>query len=132
MHTYYDDDADKIDWQGIEDAAYFIGWWLARWGRMNVSQCKEKFGTTRVYCSFGWDSLYSIYRPRHAWIPSWWPHRLDFVISGTILPILNRFVIPIQERLYAWRYGQTIKKWPHLKEEILCGADYPELLRRFQ
>ena len=25
-----------------------------RWGRIAVSDSKSKFGTVRVYCSFGW------------------------------------------------------------------------------
>lgn len=41
MHNWGDDD---VDWQGISEAAYFIGGFLKRWGRVHVTDMKEKFG----------------------------------------------------------------------------------------
>jgi hypothetical protein len=37
---------------------------------------------------------------------------------------------PLQEVLYTLIYKLAIKKWPHLKTEIVCAADYPELLEK--
>lgn len=33
-----------------------------------------------------------------------------------------------QRQVYRASYLEAVKKWPHLKEEILCCADYDELL----
>lgn len=126
--TYHSWEDESVDWAGIEDAAYFIGGWLIRWVRLPVMQMKEKFGTARVYCSFGWSSFYSIWRPQYFWVPNWYPWKLDLRLSPWVLPFLNRVGVPIQEAAYRSRYKAAIKKWPHLKEEILCGADRPELL----
>jgi len=126
--TWHTWDENGVDWTGIEDAAYFIGGWLVRWVRLSVGCMKEKYGTTRVYCSFGWWSFYSIWRPQHCWVPAWWPYKLDLTVSRYLMPLLNRLVVPIQEKAYRFRYKQAVKKWTHLSREILDGADRPDLL----
>lgn len=125
MHSWGD---EGVDWKGIDEAGWFIGGWLRRWVRMGVTQIKEKYGTVRVYCGFGWSTFYEIWRPGYAWAPTWYPWRLDMEISRFIMPILNRIVIPIQKSAYRWRYKKAIQKWPHLKEEILDCADWNEEL----
>lgn len=60
MHTWGD---EGVDWDGINDAAEFIGTELKRRARIGVTQYKEKFGTVRVYCSLGWYNLHSIIYP---------------------------------------------------------------------
>jgi len=125
MHDWSE---ESFDWKGLDDAGWFIGGWLVRWARLSVFQIKEKFGTLRIYCGFGWSSFYSIYRPRHCWISPWWPRRLDLVVSKYLMPVLNKVVIPIQKKLYRYRYKKAVQKWPHLKLEILISADYGELL----
>jgi len=126
MHDWGD---ESIDWKGVDDAAAFIGLWLRKWVRMDVRDYKEKYGTVRVYCGFGWEGVYSIWRPGYVWYPHWWPRRLDFWLSDTIVwCLINRMIIPLQQMAYVWRYQQAIQKWPHLKKEILCCADYSELL----
>jgi hypothetical protein len=126
MHNWGD---ETVDWKGIDDAAHWIGVRLARWGRIHVSQVKEKFGTVRVYCSFGFDSFYGIWRPRHCWVAQWWPWRLDLKVFGWIERYVNKVVIPIQHKLYAYTYAKAVKKWPHLREEILSCADWGELFQ---
>lgn len=128
MHDWSD---ENVDWNGINDAAGYIGYWLRKWVRMDVRDVKEKFGTVRVYCSFGWSSIYSIYRPGYCWYPEWWPVKLDLWL-GYDTPIfkwLNKIIIPIQIRAYRWRYRNAVRKWPHLREEIMCCADHQELLK---
>lgn len=66
MHDWSEKD---VDWLGIHQAACYIGIRIARYGRVNVTQCKEKWGTARVYCSFGWWDLYSVVRPTYVWVP---------------------------------------------------------------
>lgn len=45
--------------------------------------------------------------------------------------LFNRILVPYQCWLYTRVYGQALKKWPHLRLEILCGADYSELLNKY-
>lgn len=126
MHSWGDKD---VDWQGINDAASFIGKGLKRYARISVTQWKEKFGTVRVYCSFGWHGIYTIWRPGYCWYPKWWPMRLDFWLANTWLwDQLNlRVVIPTQKRAYIWWYRKAVERWPHLYREIVSMADYGEL-----
>lgn len=125
MHSWGD---KGVDWKGINDAAYFIAHWLKTWVRMPIQDYKEKFGTVRVYCGFGWYGIYSIWRPSHCWYPKWWPMKLDFWLANTWLwKQLNlRVVIPIQKRAYVWRYRKAVERWPHLYREIVSQADYGE------
>jgi hypothetical protein len=120
---------EGVDWDGLNEAPWFIGGWLRRWMRMHVSDMKEKFGTVRVYCSFGWDSFYSIFYPGYCWIKPWWPNKLDSWLSDQtpILKWLNYGAIPLQKWAYAYRYKKAVQKWPHLYDEIVSGADWGEL-----
>lgn len=118
---------EGVDWGGIDEAARYIGDGLSRWARIHVSQTKEKYGTVRVYCSFGFDSFYGIWRPRHCWIPTWYPWRFDLWISQFVIPLVNLIVMPLQKKYYTHRYSQAVRKWPHLYKEILCDADWAEL-----
>lgn len=113
----------------VDDAAGFIGVGIRRWGRIGVTQWKEKFGTARVYCRFGWSSFYSIWRPHYCWVPKWWPYSLDLTVSRYLMPVLNKIVVPIQTHIYRWFYRRAIQKWPSIKKEIIYGADFPELLK---
>lgn len=118
---------EKFDWRGLNDAGYYIGDWLRKWVRMPVRDIKEKFGTLRIYCSFGWSSFYTIWRPSYMWVPKWWPYKLDLALSCHIMPVLNKIVVPIQQKAYVWRYKKAVEKWPHLRDEIVCCADWGQL-----
>lgn len=118
-----------IDFKGIEEAASWIGSHLVRWGRVNVTQTKEKYGTARVYLYFGWHQFHSITHPRYVFnqYPKWlW--NLDCTVGSKLIGLMNPIIIPYQQFLYKRAYKLAIKKWPHLRLEILNGADYPELL----
>jgi len=45
-----------------------------------------------------------------------------------ILPF-SYMVLPYQKWLYRRLYGMAVKKWPYLRREILCAADYADLLQ---
>jgi hypothetical protein len=125
MHQWGD---EGVDWDGINDAGRYIGYWLKKWVRMDVRDVKEKFGTVRIYCSFGWQGVYSIWRPGYCWYPKWWPIKLDFWITDTkLFSLLNRFVVFVQVNAYVWRYKKAVQKWPHLYNEIVSCADHGEL-----
>lgn len=95
---------------------------------MGVSQTKEKFGTVRVYCHFGWDSIYGIFYPRHVWVKKWWPYRLDLTMSSLLCRLLNIIVVPYQKIIYRLAYKQALRKYPDLRDEIMCCADWYEVL----
>jgi hypothetical protein len=127
MHNWGDED---FDWEGLDKAIRFIDTNLVRWGRVNVRQSKEKFGTARIYCSLGWYQFHSITHPRCAFnrYPKWlW--ELDCVYGSKIVKFLFGWVVHYHAWLYKFVYKMAVKKYPHLKEEILCRADYYGLLK---
>ncbi len=127
MHQWGDED---FDWDSLGKAINFIDTNLVRWGRINVMQSKEKYGTARIYCSLGWSQLHSITHPRACFnrYPKWlW--NLDCEYGTKIIPFLfNWFIFPYHKWLYRTVYHIACKKYPHIVEEICCMADYVELL----
>lgn len=126
MHRWGD---ENVDWNGINDAAKYIADFLTKFGRVSVFDYKEKFGEVRVYCNLGWTSLHSIIYPGYAYsqFPQWlWV--LDLKFFTYVLKIPNRIVIRYHSALYRLAYKYAVKKWPHLHDEILNAADFPELL----
>lgn len=134
MHDWGDKDP-KIDWPGISDAAEFIATSLRKWGRVGVRDWKEKYGTVRVYCSLGWYSLHDITHPGHVWIRyargslMWYLNWAKWM--RPVMRAINWVVVPYHVWLYKYTYGLALKKWPHLRAEILHGADFSELLEKY-
>lgn len=126
MHDWSD---SSVDWKGIDDAARWIATQLVRYGRVNVRDYKEKWGTVRVYLSFGWHQFHSITHPRHCYsrYPKWLWH-LDCKYGNLILRPISQPVLRYQTWLYRKVYQLAVKKWPHLEKEITRAADYRELL----
>ena len=127
MHYWGD---DNVDWTGINAAAEYIGLTLRRWGRVSVWQYKEKFGTVCVYCVFGWCSLHSIVYQGYAFnqFPGWlW--RLDCWLSPAVRLFLWDVGLWFHKWFYRRTYREAVRRWPHLRREILCCADYHELLK---
>ena len=125
-HVWGDTD---VDWHGVYDAAHFIGTRLRRW-RIGVRQYKEKWGQVRVYCPLGWCQIHDITHPGHAYnrYPEWlWG--LDCRLSHLLIRPLNWVIIPFHQWMYRQTYKKAVRRWPHLKDEILCCADYDELLK---
>jgi hypothetical protein len=129
MHSYGDKDIPEDLFDQVDDAASYIGNFIARWGRIHVSQTKEKFGTVRVYCYFGIDCLFGLLWPKKNFIPKWWPYRIDLAVWRWIRIPFNFLFIPYQQVIYRLAYKRAIQRWPHLKDEILDCADFNELLR---
>jgi len=126
MHSWGD---ENVDWNGISNAAEYIARRLRRLGRVGVRDYKEKYGTVRVYCSLGWYSLHSITHPGYVYsqYPQWlW--KLDCHYGRYITRPLNWLVIPYHKWLYLDTYRRAVRKWPHLRREILSACDWPELL----
>lgn len=118
-----------VDWSAISKAAYEIESFCNRWGRFG-GQAKEKFGTVRFYASFTQPSLHSLIYPKY--IYSQFPKWLWSLDIFYITPVLSFFFGRInhwwQKKIYRKAYQQALKKYPHIREEILCCADYSELL----
>ncbi len=126
MHTWSD---ETVDWNGINDAARYIGQTLRKRWRVGVRDYKEKFGTVRVYCSLGWHQFHCITHPGHVY-NRWpkWLWRLDCHYGWRVCHLLNYIVVPVHCWAYRRAYQEAIRRWPHLRLEILHGADYTELL----
>jgi hypothetical protein len=127
MHMWGD---EGVDWKGINEAAEYIGKTLAKYARIQVAQYKEKFGTVRVYCSFGWYQLHDITHPEYHYnqYPKWlW--NIDCLFFSKLIKLINPIVCKIHKWYYKRTYRKAVEKWPHLKKEILYGADYTNLLR---
>ena len=112
-------------------AAVYIGDFCRRWGRIQVRDTKEKYGTSRVYCSFGIYSLYSIFHPGAVYLRwpkwfKWW----EYNFFSPIIQHLQKWIPFYKWQIFIYRlaYKKAIKKWPHIKKEILAGADYDDLL----
>jgi hypothetical protein len=120
----------NVDWQGIGDAADYIGEFLKRWGRVSVRQTKEKWGRSCVYCDLGWSCLLGITHPGYVHYRPYpeWLKRLDIFCLSKLIRKLNVVVVPFHAWLYRLAYKRAIKKWPHLRAEIVGGAGFQELL----
>ena len=125
MHNWGDED---VDWDGINDAATYISHFLTRWGRINVMDYKEKFGTVRVYCYISVQGLYWLINPRGGFYR--WNERWKWTTYGSFWfwKRFNFLFNPWQRMIYRLAYRRAIKKWPHLTNEILSCADYPALI----
>jgi hypothetical protein len=127
MHNWSE---KSVDWIGLNNAAEYIGTSLIKYGRMNVMDYKEKWGTVRVYVSFGWWQIHDITHPGHSYnrYPKWlWRLDCNYGYYAVFLP--NLIAVPYHKFLYKLIYTKAIKKWPHLTEEILNGADHWDLLK---
>jgi len=127
MHVWGD---EGVDWQGIDDAARYIGENLRRWGRIQVKDYKEKWGTVRVYCHFGCEALFWFVYP--GWVYYRWPDWVMKIdrsdISHFLWRAFERILVPYQVYVYKAVYNKAVKRWPHLRQEILTDCDYPDLV----
>ena len=127
MHDWSD---QGVDWAGINEAARYIAHFLLRWGRVGVRDYKEKWGTVRVYLSLGWHQFHCITHPGHCYsrYPKWlWT--LDCRYGYRLMKLVNWAVVPYHAWLYRLAYKRAVRKWPHLRAEIVSAADYHELLK---
>lgn len=129
MHNWGDKD---VDWEGIGDAAYYIESFCNRYGRLE-GQSKEKYGTVRFHANFGARSFLSITHPGYCHYGPYPKFMVHFdiyyapaILKYTGITLLFSYIHPF---VYNLAYQRALKKWPHLRTEILSGADYPELIK---
>ena len=122
---------ENVDWEGINDAAEYIATFCSRWGRLG-GQHKEKWGEVRFYPDFCHCFL-NLTHPGYVHYGRYpkWLMTIDIYYGPSILKYsgLMWFLSKWQPFIYSLAYNKAIKKWPHLRAEILCGADHPELIR---
>lgn len=117
-----------VDFAGIQDAAEYIYIYLKRW-RCPVRDYKEKWGTVRVYTGFHWERgwlMNHLFYPNYAYYQ--FPRWVRTVDSWIPAHWLNPILVPFYKFLYRRAYRNAVLRWPHLRLEILSGADYHELL----
>jgi hypothetical protein len=126
MHYWGD---EEVDWDGINNAADFIYDFCVKWARLG-GQSKEKYGQVRFYASFGL-SLHSLCYPGHYFyrFPKWLITADLFWITPACQKLgLSRLWMWYQSKIYRLAYKKAVEKWPHLRDEVLCAAGYPEFL----
>lgn len=126
MHNWGD---EGVDWNGINDAADYIGSYCKRWAYLG-GQVKEKYGTVRFYANFGHLNLHCLFFPGYVYcqFPDWLWH-LDCKYIGPFMRFFfEKAFVKWQSYIYGKAYLNACRKWPHLQEEILCSADYIELV----
>jgi len=130
MTIHYWGDKD-FDWEALNKAIDLIYWWSRYFGRFG-GQIKEKWGCLRFYAFFSDGTLYSICKPGYYWV-SWpkWLYRLDTMIFKWVIVNsgLIRLIHKWQYFIYRLAYEIAVKKYPHIRKEILQDADYKELLK---
>ena len=125
MHTWGD---ESFDWKALSDAISVIEKRLSN-ARISIIQIKEKFGTLRCYCRLGWYQFQDITHPGYSFnqYPKWlW--NLDCIVGSKIIGLVNPLVLYWHKKVYRSAYAEAVKLFPHIRVEILCMADYSELL----
>lgn len=129
-HQWGDKD---FDWKALDDAGHLLRKITKRYGRLG-GDIKEKYGELRFYAKFGNLCLHTLIYPEYYFsqFPRWlW--KLDCNYIG---PVLNFFFgkafIWWQMKVYRYAYKACIKKYPHIKDEILDAADYDKLLKNLK
>jgi len=128
MHTWgdgfpYFDDVSK--------AADEIGQFCRRWGRLGA-YTKEKYGTCRVHIQgMGYLSLFSLTHPGYVYsrYPKWLWSADIYYIGPFLRKTIGRPMYKYQCFIYRLAYKRALKKYPNIREEILCCADFDELLK---
>jgi hypothetical protein len=129
MHSWGDEWAYWDDMNRVVD---FMWDYLHKW-RFPARDVKEKWGTLRVYCSFGWTSPHDITHPGHAYIRYkkggiMWSLQYSKVVRWIFQYILHKPSQLFHIWVYRRAYRLACEKWPQCAAEILTAADYPELL----
>lgn len=104
-----------------------------RWLGIRVDDMKEKWGTYRVYCSFGLTDIHSLMYPGYHYVQfTGWKKDLYYRTSGIQASVfhytVNWWLIPLQRKWYRKVYQMAIRKFPDRSRAILVGADEWDLL----
>lgn len=93
---------------------------------------KEKYGTFRDHVYF-WDGgLHTLIWPGYVRIMnSFMYFKLDRYVLRPFTKYSGLFFIGswIQYKVYNYAFQIAIKRWPNVKDELICSIDYPELIK---
>lgn len=120
----------KHTWM-LDKIAYEIGNFCVRWGRIPVTQTKEKYGTIRVYNGFGIAGLHGLLFPnyvyKHRHFPKWlW--KLDIYYISKMFSKCDRLILPYQRFIYKVAFYKAMWKYPKYHKHIMSAVDYPEAI----
>lgn len=125
MHSWGDTD---MDWEGLNDAGRYIARYCKTRAWMRI-HWKEKWGCIRfeyTYSSLFENPIHSIIWPGHLFIRySNRMLRIDKML-GSILTTLRitRAIRSYQTWVFKRAIRNAVKKWPHIREEILEDVQY--------
>lgn len=126
-----------FDWRGLNEACHFFAKSLKRYGRIQITGCKEKYGTMRLEW-FHWNGhynefLHSIIFPGYLYI-KWpaWMRKIDrFITQIAIGCGLCRALSAYQRLIFNIVTLVAVYRWSHLQEEMLDDLDFDALLYRW-
>lgn len=123
MHDWGD---KNVDWAGINQCAEDIPKFMRRWGRICVHG-KEKWGCVRLEFLYYGFNLNTLFYPGFIMsrLPHWL-HKLDVDMTTCYNKVINPWFIPYQIWITKLALKRAIKKYPHLKQEILDGHETME------
>jgi hypothetical protein len=127
MHQWGDED---FDWNGLNDAIFYMHKRMKTYARIGVHS-KEKYGRAVLNCYFV-DTPHSLIWPGYVYnqYPYKWMWNLDVDYGYKLLYYTGIWYIVSkwQKFIFVDTYRRAVKKWPHLKDEILCDAHPMEWL----
>lgn len=120
---------EGVDWQAINDAASWMPYFMRKWGRFTVHG-KEKYGVVRLEFLYMGFNLHKLIFPdyifRHRLFPEWlW--NIDQCLeyrTPVYKYLFNWWLVPYQVWIYKLAYKKAVKKWPHIKKEIMSEYDW--------
>jgi len=129
MGNYHEWGSEFKYFEDVENVASEIGDYCCKWGRIPVRQTKEKYGTVRVYSGWGIENLFWFVKPNYCFYQ--WSQKIrsfDNAIFGIFFMLLRKPIFAWQRFIYNKAYQMAVKKYPHIREEILTDADWPEYI----
>lgn len=129
MGNYHEWGEENFDWKGLGEAEHIIITICRRYGRFGGS-IKEKYGTIRFSPYMGQLSLHSLIYPGYMWsqFPKWLWSADIWYIQPFLTKVFGAPWFWYQRKVYNYAYQKAVRKYPHLIEEILVDADYPEYI----
>lgn len=131
--TYHDWSDKTFPWQELSASIEIIRHISFKYGRIG-GDIKEKFGCVRFYARFFDGTIHSLLYPGSVFIR--YPRLYRFVDYPIIRRIflftrLASLIFWWQKKIYNIAYQKAIAKYPHLRNEILVDADYPEFIDNY-
>lgn len=119
-------------WKDLGDAIHFCKKHWRAWGRIGIAFSKEKWGVFNHNCQFYWGSwpIHELVKPGYTYYQ--WPKWLMLIemeyLSKAVKYIGMRWLVQQWQKLvYNVVLWRALRKWSHIRDELLCDADYDML-----